>query len=92
MEEKKNGKPHSISWSERTEGCVTGVTDVLSFDDNTVILQTEQGILTVKGKGLRIGRLELSTGEVRMRGSVDGIIYSGGNPAKKGNLVKRMFR
>ncbi|MCD8104882.1 MAG: YabP/YqfC family sporulation protein [Lachnospiraceae bacterium] len=92
MEEKKNVKPHIISWKDRAEGSVTGVTDVLSFDENTVVLQTEQGILTVKGKDLHIGRLELSMGEVKMRGSVDSIIYSGGNPAKRGSLIKRMFR
>jgi len=92
MEEKKNGTPHSISWRERAEGSVTGVTDVLSFDENMVVLQTEQGMLTVKGKDLHIGRLELSQGEVKMRGSVDSITYSGSNPAKKGALIRRMLR
>ncbi|MCC8101046.1 MAG: YabP/YqfC family sporulation protein [Clostridiales bacterium] len=92
MEEKKNGMPHSISWRDRGEGSVTGVTDVLSFDENTVVLQTEQGMLTVKGKDLHIGRLELSQGEVKMRGSVDSIVYSGSNPAKKGSLIRRMLR
>ncbi|MCD7717655.1 MAG: YabP/YqfC family sporulation protein [Lachnospiraceae bacterium] len=92
MEEKKNERPHSISWRDRAEGVVTGVTDVLSFDENTVVLQTEQGMLTVKGKELHIGRLELSSGEVKMHGSVDGIFYSGGNPAKKGSLIRRMLQ
>lgn len=71
---------------------MTGVTDVLAFDENTVVLQTGQGMLTVKGKDLRIGRLELSQGEVKMRGSVDSIVYSGSNPARKGSLMKRMLR
>ncbi|MCD7735392.1 MAG: YabP/YqfC family sporulation protein [Lachnospiraceae bacterium] len=92
MEEKKSAKPHSILWKDRTEGSVAGVIDVLSFDENMVVLQTEQGTLTVKGKNLHIGRLELSSGEVKMRGSVDSIVYSGSNPAKKGSLMKRMFR
>ena len=48
MEEKKNSRPHSISWKSRMQGSVTGVTDVLSFDENAVILETEQGMLTIK--------------------------------------------
>ncbi|MCD7744513.1 MAG: sporulation protein YabP [Lachnospiraceae bacterium] len=92
MEENRNAKPHSISWRDRAEGSVTGVTDVLSFDESMVVLQTEQGTLTVKGKNLHIGRLDLAQGEVKMSGSVDGILYSGSNPAKKGSLMKRMFR
>ena len=92
MEEKKNIKPHSISWKDRTQGSVTGVTDVLSFDENCVVLETEQGLLTVKGKNLHIGRLMLDQGEVEMEGTVDSMVYSGSSPARKGNLVKRMFR
>lgn len=71
---------------------MTGVTDVISFDENVVVLQTEQGLLTVKGRDLHIGRLELSQGEVKLRGNVDSIVWSGSNPAKKGSLMKRMFR
>lgn len=92
MEEKKSMKPHSIAWKDRKQGSVTGVRDVLSFDENSVILETEQGMLTVKGKNLHIGRLMLDQGEVEMEGNVDSIVYSGSNPAKKGSLVKRMFR
>ena len=92
MEEKKNSKPHSISWKSRMQGSVTGVTDVLSFDENAVILETEQGMLTIRGKNLHIGKLELSEGEVEMEGNVDSIIYSGSRPAQKGSLLKRMFR
>ncbi|MCC8067321.1 MAG: YabP/YqfC family sporulation protein, partial [Clostridiales bacterium] len=40
MEEKSGVKPHSISWKDRAEGSVTGVTDVLSFDEGSVVLQT----------------------------------------------------
>lgn len=92
MEEKKSMKPHSIVWHDRKRGSVTGVTDVLSFDENAVVLETEQGRLTVKGKDLHIGRLTLEQGEVEMEGNVDSILYSGSSPAKKGNMIKRMFR
>lgn len=92
MEEKKNIKPHSISWKNRMQGSITGVTDVLSFDENAVILETEQGMLTIKGKELHIGKLMLDAGEVELDGNVDSIVYSGSSPARKGSLMKRMFR
>ena len=92
MEEKKSVKPHSIMWSDRKAGSITGVKDVLSFDENSVVLQTEQGMLTVKGRDLHVGRLMRDQGEVEMEGRVDSLTYSGSDPAKKGSLVRRMFR
>ena len=92
MEEKKTGRAHSFAWRDRKQGNVTGVKDVLSFVEHSVILETEQGMMTIKGKDLHIGRLLLEQGEVEMEGTIDSIVYSGSNPAKKGSLVKRMFR
>lgn len=92
MEEKKIRKPHSVQWKDRAKGAVTGVTDVISFDEHSVILETEQGMMTIKGKDLHIGRLMLDQGEVELEGMIDSVVYSGSNPAKKGSLVKRMFR
>lgn len=92
MEEKKNRKPHSIQWMDRRQGSVQGVTDVLSFDEHAVILQTEQGILTIKGKGLHIGRLMLEQGVVDLEGMPESIVYSGSAQGAKGTLLKRMFR
>lgn len=92
MEERINRKPHSVYWKDRKQGTVTGVTDVLSFDENTVMLETEQGMMTLKGKNLHIGRLNLEQGEVELEGEMDSIAYSGSHPGKKGSLMKRMFR
>lgn len=92
MEEIRNRKPHSVMWKDRKQGTVTGVSDVLSFDEHSVILETEQGMMTIKGKDLHISRLMLEQGEVEMEGNIDSVAYSGTNPAKKGSLMKRMFR
>ena len=92
MEEKKSVKPHCIMWNDRKKGSATGVTDMLFFDENSIVLQTEQGMLTVKGRDLHIGRLMLDQGEVEMEGCMDSLTYSGSNPAKKGAVMKRLFR
>lgn len=92
MEERKIIKPHNIIWKDRKQGSITGVKDVVSFDENSVILETELGMLTIKGKELHVGRLMLEQGEVELDGHVDSIVYSGSGPEKKGSLMKRMFR
>lgn len=92
MEEKKNGKPHSICWRARAQGNITGVTDVLSFDETTVVLETEQGHLTLKGKDLHIDRLLLEQGEVALTGRIDSLLYSGSQTGKRESLAKRLFR
>ena len=49
MEERKEALQHRIVWTDRKRGNITGVTDVGSFDETTVILETDQGILTLQG-------------------------------------------
>jgi sporulation protein YabP len=90
--EEKNTKLHSISLRDRKQGSVTGVTDVHSFDENCIILETGQGLLTIKGRQLHIGRLTLEQGEVELEGLVESMVYSGSAPAAKGSLIKRLLR
>jgi sporulation protein YabP len=92
MEEKKNANTHSISWKDRKQGSVTGVTDVHSFDESCVVLETEQGILTIKGRQLHIGKLVLEQGVVELDGLVESLVYSGSRPDRKGSLLGRLFR
>ena len=92
MEERKESLQHRIVWTDRKRGSITGVTDVSSFDEAMVILETEQGMLTLKGKNLHIGKLSLEQGEVELDGVIESMVYTGSRPAKKGSLLKRMFR
>lgn len=55
---------------------ISGVLDVFSFDDQVVILETELGLLTVKGENLRINKLSIDTSEVIVEGSICSINYS----------------
>ena len=80
MEEKKTVLPHGISWQDRKKGSITGVTNVHSFDENLVVLETSQGLLT------------LEQGEVELDGMIESMIYSGRRPETKGSLLRRMLR
>lgn len=55
---------------------ITGVLDVLSFDDQIVIVETELGLLTVKGENLRINKLSTDTEEVIVEGNIFNLSYS----------------
>ena len=72
---------------------ITGVLDVLSFDDQIVILETELGLLTVKGENLRINKLCLDTSEV----TIDGAIYQlkkkkKDSMEKSGGILGKIFK
>ncbi len=80
--------PHCISADERKSVLLTGVCDVDSFDEQTVILITTCGELTVKGEGLRIGKLSTDTGEMSIEGKIDSLIYSDNEPKKSGFFAR----
>mgnify|MGYP002227524370 CR=1 FL=1 len=67
MDERNVSKPamrgHKLVLNNRTASLVTGVKDVLSFDLNEVLLETEQGMLMVKGTDLHVNRLSLEKRE-----------------------------
>ena len=69
-------KVHKLVVNNRKTSMVTGVLDVLSFDLNEVLLETEQGLLMIKGKDLHVNRLSLEKGEVDITGHVDSLTYS----------------
>ena len=62
---------------------ISGVLDVLSFDDQVVIVETELGLLTVKGENLRINKLSIYTSEVVVEGEIYNLVYSENDLDKK---------
>lgn len=76
MEENKIIKSHKIAVTNRNSANITGVLDVISFDITEVLLETEQGMLHMKGKDLHVNRLNLEKGEVDVEGTLDALSYS----------------
>ena len=69
-------KPQSIMLSERAKLTVTGVEEVVSFDEERIVMRTVLGELTVVGSGLHIGKLSLDTGELAVEGMVSDLSYA----------------
>lgn len=87
-------KQHKITMTNRQICLITGVKDVLSFDVKEVILETEQGMLAIKGEDLHVSRLSLDSGEVDIDGKVDSFTYSdmSGLSHKGESLFAKLFR
>ena len=93
MEEKQITGGHKIWISGRKSGTVTGISDVLSFDETEILMDTEMGMLSIKGKGLHISKLNLEKGEAELEGQVDSLVYSakGHRRKKEGSLLRRLL-
>lgn len=85
---------HKLVVNNRQTSLVTGVLDVLSFDLNEVLLETEQGMLMVKGTDLHVNRLNLEKGEVDLSGNIDSVAYSeAGSSGRSGeSFLGKLFR
>lgn len=77
QEQKDNIKiPHNIIMENRKFLSISGVNDVLAFDDNQIILSTQMGEMQIKGINLHINKLNVETGELSMDGSIYAIVYN----------------
>ena len=77
-------KRHTLSLTARTRAQIAGVTEVESFDEHSVVLDTDCGEMTVEGEGLHVGTLDIAKGVVEISGRIGGIYYSDSAPAPKG--------
>ncbi len=89
-----NRKPHKLMLTNRRTCNISGVNDVLSFDVNEILLETEQGMLMIKGSELHVSRLSLDKGEVDVDGRIDSFTYSenAGFGSKGESLLARLFK
>lgn len=67
--------PHKLTLDMRRNLTMTGVTEVVSFDDITVVLNTSLGTLTVQGQELRLNSLSTEGGQVTVSGTIDSLSY-----------------
>ena len=96
MESNKNRvqeKKSNLTLDSRKKLILTGVIEVLSFDDEKILLNTCLGMLTIRGQDLKMNKLDVQNGEVIICGEISSMIY-GGKISKKNNekLIQRLFR
>ena len=85
-------KIHNIIMENRGKLTVSGVEDVESFNEESVVLDTIQGTLTVEGSGLHINKLNVQTGELTVNGEISGLVYHDEGYSKSNGFFGRIFK
>lgn len=81
--------PHKLQLNERQQLTMTGVTEVVSFEDSAVVLQTSLGTLVVQGRELQLKTLSLEGGQVAVDGTISALAYE--EPRQSGGWRRRLF-
>lgn len=66
---------HHLILEDREHLTVSGVEEVESFDESTIVMETAQGVLIVRGEGLHIEQLSLDGGDLKVEGTVEALSY-----------------
>ena len=82
---------HHILLEGREQLTVSGVEEVESFDENTIVMLTVKGTLVVRGEDLHIEKLSLDGGDLKVEGEIDSMTYEDSG-REKGGLFSRLFR
>ena len=87
---KKAEMPHNIILEGRQRLSISGVEDVESFDEESIVAYTSAGTLIIRGSELHIEKLSLDLGELTVDGTVDSLGYE--VEERRGGLWQRLFR
>lgn len=93
-EERKTSGRHTVTLERRENAIVTGVTDVISFDEESIIAETEMGVLILHGTNLHVSRLNLDEGDLEVDGEIDNLTYENDNRYGKGksSFLNKLFK
>ena len=82
---------HHVILEGRASLSVSGVEEVESFDENTIVMLTSRGTLVVRGEELHIEKLSLDGGDLRVEGAIDSLTYED-DGGVRGGFLARLFR
>jgi sporulation protein YabP len=80
--------PHKLTLNCRKELKLTGVTEVIRFDENTVVLKTSMGLLSIHGRDLQLKNLSLEGSQAAVEGSIAALLYE---EPRKGGTLRRLL-
>lgn len=79
---------HHLTLEDRERLTVSGVEEVESFDEATIVMVTAQGVLVVRGEGLHIEKLSLDGGDLKVEGLVESLTYEADRRTRGGFLSR----
>ena len=81
--------PHQLTLTERKKLTMTGVTEVVSFDDTAVVLETSLGNLILQGQGLQLKTLTAESGQIVVEGQISALYYE---ESRQGGWLRRLLK
>lgn len=85
-------KEHSLNLLNRQKLDLTGVVDVISFNEDSVILNTNLGTLNIKGKNMRVNKLNVDNGDMTIAGEILSLVYLTKEASNKESVLKKLFK
>lgn len=96
MEAKKEIKPEDkksiLTLENRKRMCLNGVIEVVNFNDQQIILNTNLGMLAIKGSNLKMNKLDVQNGEIVVVGQLNSYIYTGTEAKDKESILSKLFK
>lgn len=97
MEAKKEmkieDKKSNLMLENRNKLNISGIIEVINFNENQILLNTNVGTMIIKGQDLKMNKLDVQNGDVVITGKVDSFVYtSDKSKAKKDSIMSRLFR
>jgi sporulation protein YabP len=83
---------HMVHIDERQRVTLTGVTQVDTFNEDNVVLHTTMGVLNIKGKAMKVNKLNVDNGDMSIEGEIISLTYTSKDTSNKENLIKRLFK
>lgn len=88
----KSQHSHIVHIDNRERIEITGVTKVDTFNEDDVILHTVMGVINVKGKDMKVNKLNVDTGDMLIEGMIYSLHYLSKDREKKGSILKNLFK
>jgi sporulation protein YabP len=82
--------PHGLTLQDRSRMSLSGIKDVVNFDDSQVILNTDLGTLTIRGEQIHVDQLNLDTGDLSLTGRIEALEYD--DILRHGSFLGRLLR
>jgi sporulation protein YabP len=92
-EMKIEDKKSNLMLENRNKLNISGIIEVINFNENQILLNTNVGTMIIKGQDLKMNKLDVQNGDVVITGKVDSFVYtSDEGKAKKDSIISRLFR
>jgi sporulation protein YabP len=92
-EMKIEDKKSNLMLENRNKLNISGIIEVINFNENQILLNTNVGTMIIKGQDLKMNKLDVQNGDVIITGKVDSFVYtSDKSKAKKDSIISRLFR